>query len=291
MKKKCLKMIILALTCILLSTAFSHISKSKEFSNDQIDQEQDLSSGKDYIYSDHWKAQSFKPTTYLLTRIQLYMNKIGNVGSDFEIIIKSSLTGNNLVSLSTPVDDIPISESWVTFDIPDISVSVGQTYYILCKTESGDQFNSYNWYEAYSDLYGRGIKYYSNDSGNAWYQRPDSDFCFKTYGKKAELEISYLTGGARCQLFYGIKNIGTSDATDVEIEITISGGLVLTRKSYTYIHNETLTAGGAIDEVISPVIGLGPTSVTIAAESAQTQRISKTFDAFLLIFYVYVQPG
>jgi len=292
MKKKYQKIIALTLISIIIVLTFTPVSsKNTKLSSDQIDQEQTQSSGKDYIYSGHWKAQSFKPTTKTLTRIQLYINKIGIINSDFEISIKDSLTGQNLTNCSVTSSQIPlINPDWIEFNFLDISVT-NKTYYIICKTNTGDQYNSYNWYEASGDPYDRrGTKYYSDDSGVNWKQNPDYDFCFKTYGQKAELDIPYITGGFGWNIYYGIENIGTIITNDITVDITFSGGLILTGKTRTDNINQTIPPGEIYDNTLSPVIGLGPTKITITVYSPEAPEASKTVDAFLFLFYIYISP-
>ena len=283
--------VILILSIILMLTFNPASSKNTNLPSDQIDQEQTQTTGKDYIYNDHWKAQSFKPTTKTLTRIQLYINRIGDITSDFEINIKDSLTGPILTNLSVSYNEIPpANPEWIQFNFIDINVTVDQTYYIICKTNTGDQSNSYNWYEASDNPYETGIKYYSDDSGENWQQSSDYDFCFKTYGQKAEIDIPYIKGGFGWNIYYGIKNIGTAEIKDINVSIVFSGGLILTGKTHTDTINQIIPPGKILDNTFSPVIGFGPTEITITVSSSETPAVPKTAHAFLFIFSIYITP-
>lgn len=291
MKKKYKKIIVFILITLLTISTFTSVSsKNTTLNDDKIDQEQTQTSGKDYIYNGHWRAQSFKPTASILTRIQLYINKNGAITSDFQISIKKTLTGEELTNYSLSSNIIPTISNWIEFDIPDISVSIDEPYYIICKTTSDNQYNSYNWYEQTGDLYDRGAKYYSNDSGITWYQNPEYDFCFKTYGHKAELYIQYIKGGFGWNIYYGIKNIGTIATNNINVSITFSGGIILTKKTFKDNINQSITPGETLDKTLSPVIGFGPTEITITISSPNAQATSKTVQAFLFLLYIYISP-
>lgn len=292
MKKKYQKVIVFLTFSIILVLTFTPVSsKNTNLSSDIMDQEQTQTTGKDYIYSDHWKAQSFKPTTKTLTKIQLYINRIGDITSDFEISIKDSFTGQSLTNCSVSSTEIPLTNpEWIEFNFIDINVTVDQTYYIVCQTETGNEYNSYNWYEASGNPYERGIKYYSDDSGESWQQRPDYDFCFKTYGQKAELDIPYIKGGFGWNIYYGIENIGTTELNDINVYINFLGGLILTGKTRTDNVNQTIAPGEILDNTFSPVIGLGPTEITITVSSPEAPATSKTAQAFLFLFSIYISP-
>lgn len=292
MKKKYKLPIFILISLVILTTIINPVSsKNTILTDDQIDQEQTEASGKDYIYSDNWKAQSFKPTAAILTRIQLYIAKIGDINTECEIIIKDSLTGQSITNSSVSSSEIPLSNpEWIEFNFIDIALTIDKTYYIIFKTTSGDLSNSYTWFEASNTQYERGTKYFSEDNGQTWEQDPNADFCFKTYGQKAELDIQYLTGGFGWNIYYGIKNSGTFEVDDIEVYISFSGGLLLTGGAYIDSINQTITPGEIYEDNIYPVIGFGPTEITITISSAQAPATSKTTTAFLFFFSIYIRP-
>lgn len=295
MKKTYQRLISNIIILIILLINFSGVSsKNVNPSDDEIDQKQTMTSGKEYIYSDHWKAQSFKPTTQILTRIELYITKIGNISSDIEIIIKNSFTGQNLTNYSIPSSEISYSPNWFEFNFPNISTIPNNWYLIIFKTESGDINNSYIWYQSYGDFYTRGEKYYSNNKGLKWYQNLNIDFCFKTYGKNkpSELEISYIVGESRSCIKYGIKNIGKGIIKNLQVDINISGGFIISNQKYTESFNIPLYSDETMDQMIFPIIGIGRSQITITVNSLQTSEPkSKTVNALFLIFYIYISPA
>ena len=292
MGKKYQKISVILILLLVLMLSFNPASsKNTNLSDDQIDQEQTEATGKDYIYSDHWKAQSFKPTTRTLTKIQLYINRLGDITSDFEISIKESISGPSLTSLSVPYTEIPLTNpEWIEFNFNDINITVDQTYYIICKTNTGDQSNSYNWYESSDDPYERGIKYFSDESGENWQQTPENDFCFKTYGQKLEVNIPYIKGGFGWNIYYGLENIGTTEISNLSVYFAFSSGLILTGKTRTDNINQTIPPSEILDNTLSPVIGFGPTEITITVYSPELPATSKTAQAFLFLFSIYIRP-
>lgn len=207
------------------------------------------------------------------------------------MIIKDSLTGQSITSSSVSASEIPTANpDWVEFDFIDITLIIDQTYYIICKTTSGDPSNSYNWFEGANTPYERGTKYYSDDNGDTWQQTPDADFCFKTYAQKAELELQYLTAGFGWNIYYGIKNVGTFEVNDVNVYISFSGGLLLTGGAYVDSINQTIAPGEMYDDNIYPVIGFGPTTITITVSSAEAPAITESKSAFLFFFSIYIRP-
>ncbi len=294
MKNTYQRIIIIILIWIILIINFPPvISKNNILFDDEIDQKQTLVSSKDYIYNVNWKAQSFKPTTQILTRIELYIAKIGNISSDIEIIIKNSFTSQNLTNYSIPSSEIFSKPRWIEFDFPNISTTPNNWYLIICKTKFGDQNNSYVWYQNYGDFYYRGEKYYSNDKGVKWHQNLNIDFCFKTYGKNkpSELEISYIVGESRSCIKYGIKNIGKGIIKNLNVDIKFKGGFFLTSKSYTDTFDIPIYSEEILEQMIFPVIGIGRSEITITVNSPEvSESTSKTVEALLLIFYIYIVP-
>ena len=261
-----------------------------ETPNDRLDQQQIQASNVEFIHSEIHVAQSFKPTLPKLTRIKLYLSKQGDIASEIILTIKDSPTGSTLVQTSMPSENIPAnSQEWVEFDFPDMDVNLGKRYYIICETNSGDQDNCYKWYGSNMNNYEYGIKYVSTNNGTTWNQKSQSDCTFKTYGGGAILEINYVVGGFGNQIEIGIANNGTAQTSDINIQANFNRGLLLKRQ-YTQTINTTLAPGEEIHGLIYPVIGLGPTTITLYVWSENVETVQKTKYAFLLLFYIYIEP-
>jgi len=91
------------------------------------------------------------------------------------------------------------------------------------------------------------------------------------------IEIEKIAGGMGITVT--VKNSGSMDATNIDYNISCSGGLILKGKSYTGTI-DTLAAG-ADTTVTSKVLGFGKTTIT-AAVGGQT----KTASGFVLLFFV-----
>ena len=129
------------------------------------------------------RAQSFVPSMSPLIKVELWMHKfIDNNPGDFVLSIRSNLGGSDLTSVT--VDESDISGwpyHWEEFDFPDITVTTGQTYYIVFTApdiSSGTQYNLQG--------HGSGATY---PQGTAWVYQEDvlpwtteaADFSFRTY--------------------------------------------------------------------------------------------------------------
>jgi hypothetical protein len=141
----------------------------------------------DGIFMQKWYAQSFIPTQNNLSKIELELIAKGNV-QPIIVSIRKNLTEPDLTQTSVLVDSMDLYRPiliWTTFDIPDIQVIPGETYYIVCRTiYSPDSL--YGWTYAgadYKDPYLNGQGFISTNNGNTWRVYYNvNDFSFVTYG-------------------------------------------------------------------------------------------------------------
>jgi hypothetical protein len=150
--------------------------------SEEIDQQQTNYSLDYLMYSTRWAGQTFTPTKELLTRVEIYMRKIGSPPNDVTLSVRTSRGGADLVNLSKPASEIPTSYSWVSFDFSDLNLTPGNTYYLVLRTDGGTSQNCYYWGYGYHTSYTNGIRFFSNDGGSSWINNPSYDNCFKTYG-------------------------------------------------------------------------------------------------------------
>jgi hypothetical protein len=109
---------------------------------DQIDQQQTVDSGFSWSVSENaYYAQSFTPTLGQLTRVELKLYKQGNPDG-LRISIRSSLTGPDLTSKYLSGSSISTSAAWHEFNFPDITVTTGNTYYIVWDPVGVPDFNN-----------------------------------------------------------------------------------------------------------------------------------------------------
>jgi hypothetical protein len=151
------------------------------------------------------QAQSFIPALPTLTKVDVWIgtcslyNLVNNIPVSLTISIRSNLSGADLTSTSAVVPIINMSNGtfigWTTFDFPDINVTPGQTYYIVCRQTHYDNESISAWlygdpdYPGYpnpdEDPYSGGQAYWSDDGGVSWSPQLKyaDDYCFVTYGR------------------------------------------------------------------------------------------------------------
>jgi PKD repeat protein len=156
-------------------------SISKNVAVISLDQSQTKYTNNFAIYSTNMGAQSFIPTMSTLSYVEVFMRKVGNPPGNLVVSIRSSLTGADLVSLSIPPGLFSTTFGWVKFDFSDISVTPGNTYYLVLKTSGGSTMSYYNLGYSPGNLYKNGALWTSY-YGQPWFNNLGYDLCFKTYG-------------------------------------------------------------------------------------------------------------
>ena len=165
---------------------------NQEENDTYVDQSQLVMETASILCDDFTWAQSFIPAKDSITKISIPLIKRGIMFTKVELSIRKDLSGNDLVICSKASRDIPntgslLNGDWLTFDIDDVSLEIGETYYLVCKTRSGDRrFNHYSWLCSVDDEYSEGESWLSNTLGESWHSWYDLnnvsfDFCFKTY--------------------------------------------------------------------------------------------------------------
>jgi hypothetical protein len=100
-----------------------------------------------------------------------------------------------------------------------------------------------------------------------------------------ELEISNIEGGI-FNIHIQIKNVGNTDAINVEWNITILGGLLAPSSRQSSNSNLIIKSNDSIHIMSSLLLGFGKITATIKVKADDVNEISKTIDAFVLGFYV-----
>lgn len=167
-----------------------------------IDQQQTSSSGLGCpFFSFLWVAQGFIPSLETLTKVEVELFKVGDPASPIIISIRDSLSGSDLTSVS--IDGSLVSEysKWIEFNFPDINVTPGNKYYIVCRSSGGSIINYYCAVFDIDNPYGGGEAWGSIDYGANWEliedyypEYPEPDACFKTYGLDVPPNSPMITG-------------------------------------------------------------------------------------------------
>jgi len=142
-------------------------------------------------------AQSLKPSKDLLTEVKLKLGRLGSITTDLKVTIRKNKAGEDLTASSIPYSRIPSdSWEWVSFNFPDITITPGETYYILLSTDSGDNIkNFYSWAGSKNpDSYPNGDVWIQWSSGQWEMWDPPIDSCFKTFFVESTLDPPTITG-------------------------------------------------------------------------------------------------
>ena len=159
--------------------------------NDGTDQQQTEHGNLGYgcYYGAQW-AQSFIPSQNTISMVSLYLFKDGGPPG-LTVSIRDDLNNADLTSAYITGDDIgeELKGVWYEFNIPEIEVTPGQTYYIIWTPDNNEPGNIFYWSYGNDDPYPNGITWFQ--AGYLWEENeiPDSnngDFCFKTYHAKSK---------------------------------------------------------------------------------------------------------
>jgi len=133
-------------------------------------------------YGSRWAGQSFIPSINSLTKVQLLIGKKGTPGDDLTVSVRSSLTGADIDSITIPESSIPTTATWFDFDLPDMSITSGNTHYIVVHSSAGNSANCYVWTFGYNTAYTDGALQFSSDADSSWAEYLSYDLCFRTFG-------------------------------------------------------------------------------------------------------------
>jgi hypothetical protein len=134
-------------------------------------------------------AQSFRPTVETLSKVELALYKLEGATGTYTVSIRDSLYGENLISKSLSVDEIPLSHeaSWIEFDIEDIEIIPNKKYFIITTMNDGERpENVVLWLLSYNNPYRHG-RPWSYGTIPIWIPtfliiRKIPDLSFRTYG-------------------------------------------------------------------------------------------------------------
>lgn len=270
------------------------LTQEPSFYTDELDQAQELmnwigpvGSGPLWSFTNFIIAQSFTPTKNLLTRIEIMVGKNSTTTHDFTLAIRDDLEGSDLTTLSLPASAIVTENfSWVEFDISDLMVTPGDTYYIVASTVNVTD----NWYiwalYMNGSSYPNGTIYYSVDDEASWEEEPSADMTFRTYGTDATMLNLTITGGIGVSV--NAKNVGGIDAVNVMTTVTIQGG-IFGLINTTVDGNISLLMPTETQTVKGMPLGLGPLSVVATTRADNAVEVTKTVDGFILLFFVIIK--
>jgi len=173
------------------TVAASSINQSKNIASfDVLDQSQTVCDdtafwvGRFYT-ANRQAAQSFIPQKGILTRVDIYLGRYWDfpASEPFYLAIRETLTGVTLTETSINSGSVPMYDfAWITFDLPDIPVNAGETYFLVGHSNEIPNHGMYIWGGADSNPYPNGMAYELWEEDPNWIKYANIDLCFKTYG-------------------------------------------------------------------------------------------------------------
>jgi len=131
-------------------------------------------------------AQSFTPTTNLVTKVDVYLRKFGNPEFDLTVELRENSPDGTLIeSIIFLPEQVPSDWEWITIDFQNFSVESGTEYFIVCPPAPSGVTTSfgYEWAYAFGNQYDDGSFWFTRDGGDLWRDLPDVyEFAFRTYG-------------------------------------------------------------------------------------------------------------
>jgi hypothetical protein len=188
-----------------------------------------------------WVAQGFTPNMSILTRVEIELFKIGNPPPESQIYIGlfDDLLGEELAYTVFTGDQFPGIRKWFTFDMDDMIVEPGHTYYIICLSDYFSYYDGYFWFAVNNNPYERGDAWYSI-FGYGWFplddppDHPLTDCTFKTYGiDLSKMKWTFLRGSISNQS--SIQNYTVLKSKD------LVGVQILPFKRVQYTNDEKVT--------------------------------------------------
>lgn len=98
-----------------------------------------LLSGGGWVIGEEKRAQSFVPAFDTVTQVSVDVSLNTFVVPDAPLVlaIRSELNGSDLTVAQVDADGMPVqAENWVVFDVPDIALVPGNTYYVVLYSNS-----------------------------------------------------------------------------------------------------------------------------------------------------------
>jgi len=109
-----------------------------------------------------------------------------------------------------------------------------------------------------------------------------------TYGRNVNATNLSLTITGGIGLIFNTKNVGELNATNVIINVTITGGILGLIKISDGLIKATLTPSGVFPFHLLP-LGLGSITINATARADNAAPVTKTAKGFILLFYVIIK--
>jgi len=250
------------------------------------------------FYANLSVAQSFIPQKEVLTRTQFLMARNATTSRPCVLAIRDNLTNENLAVTSVEPSEFPVVNgtpteedqlAWIDFNFDDIWVTPGQTYYIVVYT--ANITDNYYWISGNgTNIYPNGSVFISFNDGYNWSDEifPDADGCFKTYGLR-ETFLSITMKASFLGPSFVIKNIGNYTAWDVEVNLTVKGGILGLIDHQVVGGTQELLPGVVLNVTNGFIFGFGPVTISIKVLAANVHEISTEENATVILFFMFIK--
>ncbi len=105
-------------------------------------------------------AQSFVPLSNLVSGADVYLSRVGNNPGDVTVRLRSTISGSDLATATISDNDIGTSYAFEIADFgQNVSVTPGQTYYLVITDASNNNSNYTRWGGSNANPYANGIAY------------------------------------------------------------------------------------------------------------------------------------
>ncbi len=135
-------------------------------------------------------AQNFTPTIDYVTRVDVYIRKMGTPSWDLVAELRQGgpddANGGTLMdTVVIPAASVSTSWTWFSIDFDDTAVGAGSDVFVVLPESPPGQPNSYGYEWGYTngDVYQPGAFWFTRNGGGLWRDLPTMyEFCFRTYG-------------------------------------------------------------------------------------------------------------
>jgi len=140
-----------------------------------------------YALDGDWAAaQNFTPTVDTITKVDVYLRKMGTPEFDLTVELREDGPEATLLdTVSIPMASVPGSWTWLEIDFTDVSVDADSDIFIVIPPVPSGVTTSfgYEWGYAFGDQYPEGSFWFTRDGGALWRDLPTMyEYVFRTYG-------------------------------------------------------------------------------------------------------------
>ncbi|MCS7098120.1 MAG: hypothetical protein NZ922_03985, partial [Candidatus Methanomethyliaceae archaeon] len=147
------------------------------------------------VYGNYFAAQSFRPSSNVLSGVMLFLFTIGVTAPTDHLYIEIRRSNGSLPDMSSTgiITSGRIESSVITtvrwydciFNTPAY-LNVSEVYWIVVYSRYSTASNSWMFYYSTANPYANGSALISNNGGSTWTPQPTWDFAFRTYSSKDE---------------------------------------------------------------------------------------------------------